>query len=67
MSLLYKSKEEQKFELNIEILEDREVLFDFYSDCGKFGAIEMLASYKITPERLIFILDEADLKDEEFN
>ena len=37
MSLLYKPKEQQTIELEFEVLDDKSVILDFYSDCGKFG------------------------------
>lgn len=67
MSLLYKPKEEQIIELEFEVLDDKRVVLDFYSDCGKFGVEEALAGFKLTPERLLQILNEARLTDEEFN
>ena len=30
----------------------------FFSDCGKFGTEEILDEYKLTPERLLQILQE---------
>jgi hypothetical protein len=67
MSLLYKSKEEQTTEVSIAIT-GKEIFFDFYSDCGKFGTDEPLAGYKLTPKRLLEILQEReDITDEEFN
>lgn len=66
MSLLYKPKEQQTIELEFEILEDNKITLDFYSDCGKFGMQESLAGFKLTPERLLQILNEReDLTDEE--
>jgi hypothetical protein len=58
MSLLYKPKEEQIIEASIEILEDKRIIIDFYSDCGKFGAHEALTGYILTPERLLQILQD---------
>lgn len=49
MSLLYKPKEEQTIELEFEVLDDKRVVLDFYSDCGKFGMEEALAGFKLTP------------------
>lgn len=67
MSLLYKPKKDQTIELEFEVLDDKRVALDFYSDCGKFGMEEALAGFKLTPERLLQILNEARLTDEEFN
>jgi hypothetical protein len=58
MSLLYKPKEEQTIEVSIEILKDKRVVLDFYSDCGKFGTHEALTGYILTPERLLKILQD---------
>jgi hypothetical protein len=59
MSLLYKPKEEQTIEVSVEILQDKRVVLDFYSDCGKFGTHEALTGYVLTPERLLKILKDA--------
>jgi hypothetical protein len=68
MSLLYKRKEEQTIELEFEVLDDKSVVLDFYSDCGKFGMDEALAGFKLTPARLLQILQEReDITDKEFN
>lgn len=67
MSLLYKPKENQTIELEFEVLDDKSIILDFYSDCGKFGTEEALAGFKLTPERLLQILNKARLTDEEFN
>lgn len=68
MSLLYKPKEQQTIELEFEILDDKSIVLDFYSDCGKFGTDEALAGFKLTPARLLQILQEReDITDEEFN
>ena len=67
MSLLYKPKKDQTIELEFEVLADKTVVLDFYSDCGKFGMDEALAGFKLTPERLLQILNKARLTDEEFN
>ena len=67
MILLYKPKEQQSIELELEVIKDGRLLLNFYSDCGKFGMDEALAGFKLTPERLLQILNEARLTDEEFN
>jgi len=39
---------------------------DFYRDCGKFGTEEALASFTLTADRLLQILQEReDITDEE--
>lgn len=58
MSLLYKPKEEQTIDVSIQILEDKRIVLDFYSDCGKFGTHEALTGYVLTPERLLKILQD---------
>ena len=59
MSLLYKPKEEQT--TKVEVREEHgKIVIDFYSDCGKFGTDEMLDGYKLTPERLLQILQDRD-------
>lgn len=66
MSLLYKPKEQQSIELELEVIKDGRLLLNFYSDCGKFGTSEGLAGFLLTPERLLQILNEReDLTDEE--
>ena len=64
MSLLYKPKEEQTVEVSIEILKDKRIVLDFYSDCGKFGTHEMLSGYKLTAKRLLQILHDRDDYDD---
>jgi hypothetical protein len=56
MSLLYKPKEEQTISVEIEVLKDKRVVIEFYSDCGKFGTDEALCGYVLTAERLLKIL-----------
>jgi aspartyl/asparaginyl-tRNA synthetase len=67
MSLLYKPKAEQTIEVAIEILKDKSIILDFYLDCGKFGTYESLAGFKLSAERLLQIIQETDLPDEEYN
>jgi len=64
MSLLYKNKEDQTIEAQIIINNDKTVLLDFYSDCGKFGTFESLAGYKLTAKRLLQILHDRDDYDD---
>ena len=59
MSLLYKPKEEQTTTCKIK-QEDGKIILDFYFDCGKFGTDEMIDGYKLTPERLLHILQDRD-------
>ena len=58
MSLLYKPKEEQKIGVTIEVLKDKRIVLDFYSDCGKFGTDEMVSGFVLTPKRLLEILQK---------
>jgi hypothetical protein len=68
MSLLYKPKEEQTIKIEIETSKDYSIFLDFYSDCGKFGTDEYLAGYKLSPKRLLQIIQEReDITDEELN
>lgn len=64
-SLLYKPKEQRKVTTEIKI-EDNKIIIHFWSDCGKFGTDEPLDFYKLTPERLLAILQERNdyLEDE---
>jgi hypothetical protein len=65
MSLLYKKIEEQTLQCEIEFKEGK-FYIEFSSDCGKFGTIESLQGYILTPERLMQILhDREDYTDEE--
>ena len=65
--MLYTPKEKQTVEVEIKVLDDKRVVFDFYSDCGKFGTFEALAGFTLTPERLLQILqDREDITDEEY-
>jgi len=65
MSILYKKPEDQTLKCDIEF-KDGKFHIDFSSDCGKFGADEMLQGYILTPERLMEILsDRNDYKDDE--
>lgn len=59
MSLLYKPKEAQTTTCVLK-QEDGKIILDFYSDCGKFGTDEMIDGYKLTPERLLHILQDRD-------
>ena len=62
MSLLYKNKKDQTLTCNTY----GKVHIDFWKDCGKFGTDEMLDQYKLTPERLLQILqDRDDYSDDE--
>ena len=56
-SLIYKQKEQRKVTVEIKE-EDNKIILDFWSDCGKFGTDEPLDFYKLTPERLLSILQE---------
>ena len=53
---LYKAKEEQTISVEIEVLKDKRVVIEFYSDCGKFGTDEALDGYVISAEKLLNIL-----------
>ena len=59
MSILYKPKEEQTITCEIKQILGR-IFLNFQSDCGKFGAVEPIDSYLLTPERLLQILQDRD-------
>lgn len=65
--MLYKDEKDLIYEADIKHrknTDDIEIVF--YSDCGKFGAEEMLAAFKLTPKRLLSVLnDRQDLTDDE--
>lgn len=66
MSLLYKRKEDQSTEVRFKQLENGKITLEFSADCGKFGTDELLDGYKLSPERLLQILqDRVDITDEE--
>lgn len=62
MGFLYKELKDQTVKVDIEILADKRIVFDFYSDCGKFGTDEALSGYVLTADRLLGILQ--DIKNE---
>jgi hypothetical protein len=65
MSLLYKDPKDVIYTADINISEGK-VDMVFYADCGKHGMDERLDSYKLTPKRLLEILqDRNDYKEEE--
>jgi hypothetical protein len=65
-SLLYKPRNEQTLSVEIKVLSEKAIEIEFYSDHGKFGTIEPLAGYILTPERLFQILKERnDYSDDE--
>jgi len=57
MSPLYKPKKDITTTADIK-QQGGKVILEFWSDCGKFGTDEMLAGYKLTPERLLDILQD---------
>ena len=64
-SLLYKNPEDVITSVDIK-QENGLVIFDFSADCGKHGTDEAIDGYKLTPERLLKILqDRDDYTDEE--
>ena len=66
MSLLYKKPEDLTYIVYSWKDKDGKLTLDFYADCGKHGTLEMLAGYKLTPKRLLEILQERDdYKEEE--
>ena len=69
MSLLYKEQSDIIYEAEIATREStEEIKIVFSSDCGKFGTDEILDGYKLTPKRLLQILqDRDDYTEEELN
>lgn len=67
MSLLYKDQKDTTTSLETnQRTEEEPIILEFYSDSGKFGTHESLAGFKLTPERLLDILqDRQDYTDEE--
>lgn len=66
MSLLYKNPEDVTYLVDTWKDKDGRLILDFYADCGKHGTLEMMAGYKLTPKRLLEILqDRDDYKDDE--
>ena len=65
MSLLYKDKDKQTLTVQVEELENKTIDLTFWQDCGKFGASEIMDWYKLTPERLLFILQSFEGYTEE--
>lgn len=64
-SLIYKDKADVTISADITQV-DGKIELDFSSDCGKFGAQESLAGYKLTPQRLLNILNSVqDYTDDE--
>lgn len=59
MSLLYKNVKDVKTICEITN-EGGVMIIEFSADCGKFGADEILDVYKLTPERLLQILQDRD-------
>jgi len=53
--MIYKDILDQEVTVEIDKI-DGILELDFYSDCGKFGTDELLDRYKLTPKRLLEIL-----------
>ena len=65
MSLLYKDPKYVIISVEVITKED-EVEFIFLADCGKHGTHEIIDGYKLTPERLMAILqDRSDYSEDE--
>lgn len=66
MSLLYKKEEDVVYEVSIKkpsLVEDgKEPIIElrFIADCGKHGCWESMDYYKLTPKRLLEILQSFD-------
>jgi len=55
--MIYKDILDQDVTVEIDKI-DGVLEIDFYSDCGKFGTDEIIDGYKLTPKRLLEILQE---------
>jgi hypothetical protein len=65
-SLIYKDKLHVNVNAKIAFV-DEKIELKFSSDCGQFGTEESLAGYKLTPQRLLTILNSVqDYTDDEF-
>lgn len=60
MGILYKNKEDVTTSVDI-VKKDGSVEFLFSADCGKHGMDEMLDGYKLTPSRLLEILQSKEV------
>jgi hypothetical protein len=59
MSLLYVDEKDR--ELNIEVFWANDLVWiQFESNYGKHGTFEPIANYKLTPQRLLQILNDRD-------
>jgi hypothetical protein len=56
MSLLYKDPKDLITTVDIR-QENGEVVFDFFSDCGKHHTDEHIDEFRITPEMLLTLLN----------
>jgi len=59
MSLLYKPEEKQVITCQVSEKDNKFVL-DFWMDCGKHGASEIIDGYTLTAERLLEVLQSYD-------
>jgi len=58
-SLLYLPSHKQQTTCDIQ-QKDGRINLEFQSNCGKFGTVEPLSGYSLTPRRLLEILQEYD-------
>jgi hypothetical protein len=61
MSLLYKDPKDLITTVDIR-QENGEVIFDFFSDCGKHHTDEHIDEIRITPEKLLVMLKKESVK-----
>lgn len=54
---MYLYKPQDQIVVSVDIKQTDKVELTFSSDCGKFGTDELLATFKLTPERLLDILN----------
>ena len=66
MSLLYKKTEDLVYSAEIkERDDDGRIDIVFYSDCGKYGASEILDDFELTPKELLELLQKHYYNDNE--
>ena len=65
MSLLYKEKKDVI--ISVEVIRKEDIVeFIFLADCGENGTHEIIDGYKLTPKRLMAILqDRKDYSEDE--
>jgi hypothetical protein len=69
MSLLYKDPKDVIYSVDIWERESESdwITLEFYSDCGKHGMDEALVDYRITPLKLLRLLQDNEEKEDKSN